>query len=315
MTAIGSRRLKPSGNESIQILRISGLELNMLANGDGGGVGVERSMEVYVCVIEIGLGLRERLVRDSHRSFRTAIAIMYLLLRYCHVCPCGRTRNFDDTKITEEEEHNDIHSQPVPDPVFSENPHPGLKRRDSLDIEAAKFRGDDHNATESWRVILKLAFQSLGVVYGDVGTSPLYVFSSTFPNGIKHEDDILGVLSIIFYTITLITVIKYVMIVLRANDNGDGGTFALYSKLCRYAKVGLIPTEQAEDREVSNFQLELPNKTNKIASTIKKNMESRKFVKFSLLFTAMLGTSMVIGDGILTPSISGVCFYLFSIYI
>ncbi|KAI3767213.1 hypothetical protein L2E82_17301 [Cichorium intybus] len=218
--------------------------------------------------------------------------------------PCGRTRNFDDTNITEEEEHNDIHSQPVPDPVFSENPHPGLKRRDSLDIEAAKFRGDDHNATESWRVILKLAFQSLGVVYGDLGTSPLYVFSSTFPNGIKHEDDILGVLSIIFYTITLITVIKYVMIVLRANDNGDGGTFALYSKLCRYAKVGLIPTEQAEDREVSNFQLELPNKTNKIASTIKKNMESRKFVKFSLLFTAMLGTSMVIGDGILTPSIS-----------
>ncbi|KAI3682268.1 hypothetical protein L2E82_49989 [Cichorium intybus] len=136
--------------------------------------------------------------------------------------PCGRTRNFDDTNITEEEdEHNDaVHSRPVPD-VFSENPHPGLERRDSLDIEAAKFRGDDHNATESWRVILKLAFQSLGVVYGDLGTSPLYVFSSTFPNGIKHEDDILGVLSIIFYTITLITVIKYVMIVLRANDNGD----------------------------------------------------------------------------------------------
>ncbi|KAI3690702.1 hypothetical protein L2E82_48907 [Cichorium intybus] len=75
---------------------------------------------------------------------------------------------------------------------------------------------------EGWGVILRLAFQSIGVVYGDIGTSPLYVYASTFSNGVKHEDDILGVLSIIIYTITLIPVIKYVMIVLRANDNGEG---------------------------------------------------------------------------------------------
>ncbi|KAI3764061.1 hypothetical protein L2E82_14061 [Cichorium intybus] len=63
-----------------------------------------------------------------------------------------------------EEHNNDIHSQ---------SPHPALKRHDSLDIEAAKFRGHrDQNGTESWRVVLKLAFQSLGVVYGDLGTSP-----------------------------------------------------------------------------------------------------------------------------------------------
>ena len=71
-------------------------------------------------------------------------------------------------------------------------------------------------------MILHLAFQSIGIVYGDIGTSPLYVFASTFPNGIKHNDDILGVLSIIFYTLTLIPLVKYVFIVLRANDNGDG---------------------------------------------------------------------------------------------
>ncbi|KAI3506655.1 hypothetical protein L1887_21216 [Cichorium endivia] len=204
--------------------------------------------------------------------------------------PGDSNRNFD---IKEEEEHNnDI-------PL-----RPGLRRHDSLDIESAKFNGHhDHHDTEGWRAILKLAFQSIGVVYGDIGTSPLYVYASTFSNGIKHEDDIMGVLSIIIYTITLIPVIKYVMIVLRANDNGDGGTFALYSKLCRYAKVGLIPSEQAEDQEVSNFRLELPNKTNKIASKIKQSLESRHN-KFLLLFAAMLGTSMVIGDGILTPSIS-----------
>lgn len=82
--------------------------------------------------------------------------------------------------------------------------------------------------TVAWTVILHLAFQSIGIVYGDIGTSPLYVFASTFPNGIKHNDDILGVLSIIFYTLTLIPLVKYVFIVLRANDNGDGKIFDHY---------------------------------------------------------------------------------------
>lgn len=71
-------------------------------------------------------------------------------------------------------------------------------------------------------MIFHLAFQSIGVVYGDIGTSPLYVFSSTFPNGIKHNDDILGVLSLILYTLTLLSLIKYVLIVLKASDKGEG---------------------------------------------------------------------------------------------
>lgn len=74
----------------------------------------------------------------------------------------------------------------------------------------------------SWITTLSLAFQSIGVVYGDIGTSPLYVFASTFPNGIDHKDDVLGVMSIIFYTLVLIPLAKYVFIVLWANDNGDG---------------------------------------------------------------------------------------------
>lgn len=83
----------------------------------------------------------------------------------------------------------------------------------------------------STRKILLLAFQSIGVVYGDVGTSPLYVYASTFVlnqtdssgNTIPAlEDDILGTLSLIIYTITLIPLIKYCFIVLRANDEGQG---------------------------------------------------------------------------------------------
>lgn len=70
--------------------------------------------------------------------------------------------------------------------------------------------------------VLQLAFQSIGVVYGDLGTSPLYVYSSTFTKGIKSNLDVLGVLSLIIYTIVAIPLIKYIFIVLRANDNGEG---------------------------------------------------------------------------------------------
>ncbi|GAB2260077.1 hypothetical protein Droror1_Dr00010932 [Drosera rotundifolia] len=74
---------------------------------------------------------------------------------------------------------------------------------------------------DSWARTLSLAFQSIRVIYGDIGTSPLYVYSSTFTDGIKHNDDILGVLSLIVYTIVLLPMIKYLFIVQWANDNGD----------------------------------------------------------------------------------------------
>ncbi|EYU40530.1 hypothetical protein ABFS82_14G129900 [Erythranthe guttata] len=185
-----------------------------------------------------------------------------------------------------------------------------LRRYDSLDIESAKLARRYHHAaaasTENggWVVLLQLAFQSIGVVYGDLGTSPLYVFPGVFSNGIKDEDDILGVLSLILYTLTLLPLLKYVFIVLRANDNGDGGTFALYSLICRYAKVGLIPSEEMEDQNVSTFQLELPDNRTQRASKLKSKLENSNFTKYFLLFATMLGTSMLIGDGVLTPCIS-----------
>ncbi|KAL0391102.1 UNVERIFIED_CONTAM: Potassium transporter 5 [Sesamum calycinum] len=181
-----------------------------------------------------------------------------------------------------------------------------LRRYDSLDMESGTLRHPHHGgaAHQYWGLVVQLAFQSIGVVYGDIGTSPLYVYSSTFGSEIKHKDDVLGVLSLIFYTITIIPLIKYVFIVLRANDNGDGGTFALYSLVCRYAKVGLIPSEEVEDGDVSTFKLQLPNTRLQRASKVKSKLEKSNFAKLFLLFATMLGTSMVIGDGVLTPCIS-----------
>lgn len=182
-----------------------------------------------------------------------------------------------------------------------------LRRIDSLNLEAGRVSSTHyHHASKQvdWGKTLSLAFQSLGIVYGDIGTSPLYVFSSTFPDGIDHKEDILGVLSLIIYTLLLFPFIKYAFIVLRANDNGEGGTFALYSLLCRYAKIGLTPNHQPEDSEVSNYRLDLPSKQLRRAAKIKEIMESKRVIQVVLFLITILGTSMVIGDGILTPSIS-----------
>ena len=84
----------------------------------------------------------------------------------------------------------------------------------------------------------RLALQSTGVIYGDIGTSPLYVYSSTFSSNPSY-DDLVGALSIIIWTLTLIVTVKYVCIVLRADDDGEGGTFAVYSLLSRYVSQHL----------------------------------------------------------------------------
>jgi len=97
---------------------------------------------------------------------------------------------------------------------------------------------------EPWRTTLLLAYQSLGVVYGDLSTSPLYVYKAAFAEDIQHSesnDEILGVLSFVFWTLTLVPLLKYVCVVLRADDHGEGGTFALYSLLCRHARAALLP--------------------------------------------------------------------------
>lgn len=82
---------------------------------------------------------------------------------------------------------------------------------------------------------------SLGIIYGDIGTSPLYVFKAIVADGIITTDLILGGLSCIFWTLTLQTTVKYVIITLRADNKGEGGIFSLYSLVRRRAKWLVIP--------------------------------------------------------------------------
>jgi KUP system potassium uptake protein len=82
---------------------------------------------------------------------------------------------------------------------------------------------------------------ALGIIYGDIGTSPLYVYNAIIDNRIITEELILGTLSCIIWTLTLQTTLKYVLMVLRADNRGEGGTFALYALVRRRRKWLVLP--------------------------------------------------------------------------
>ena len=95
------------------------------------------------------------------------------------------------------------------------------------------------------RITLTMSIVALGVVYGDIGTSPLYT-AQTFldgQGGLAHTDRaaVLGMLSLVFWSITLITTVKYVLIAMRIDNKGEGGIFALYSLIRRYGAWLAIP--------------------------------------------------------------------------
>lgn len=173
-----------------------------------------------------------------------------------------------------------------------------------MDLEAGAYAHVVQK--ESWKTVLTLSYQSLGVVYGDLSISPLYVYRNTFAGDIEHSDtneEIYGVLSFVFWTLTLIPLFKYVFIVLKADDNGEGGTFALYSLLCRHAKISLLPNCQVADEELSTYNFEDFPQT-KTGSRVKSMLEKCRLFHTTLLIVALIGTCMVIGDGVLTPAIS-----------
>lgn len=82
---------------------------------------------------------------------------------------------------------------------------------------------------------------ALGIIYGDIGTSPLYVLNSIINNREISEGLILGSLSCIIWTLTLQTTIKYVILTLRADNNGEGGIFSLYALVRRQKKWLVLP--------------------------------------------------------------------------
>ncbi len=85
---------------------------------------------------------------------------------------------------------------------------------------------------------------ALGIVYGDIGTSPLYTMSAIVRNKVIDELLVVGGVSLIIWTLTLQTTIKYVWLTLKADNNGEGGIFSLYALVRRHSKrivfIGMI---------------------------------------------------------------------------
>jgi KUP system potassium uptake protein len=87
-----------------------------------------------------------------------------------------------------------------------------------------------------------LTLGSIGVVYGDIGTSPLYalresVVAAVGPGNPANETVVLGILSLVIWALILIVTVKYVVILLRADNNGEGGTLALAGRLRPHARI------------------------------------------------------------------------------
>ena len=113
-----------------------------------------------------------------------------------------------------------------------------------------------------------LTLAALGVVYGDIGTSPIYAFNEAVRAGGDTPAEILGVLSLVFWTLTAVVSVKYLVFVLHADNRGEGGTLAMFSQLSSKIRNG------------------------------------RKGMLGFTVFVFLMAAAMEFSDGILTPAIS-----------
>ncbi|KAK7358109.1 hypothetical protein VNO77_00030 [Canavalia gladiata] len=161
----------------------------------------------------------------------------------------------------------------------------------------------DDDKKKTWKQTILLSFQIVGVVYGQLSTAPLYVFGTMRTGDLVSAEVVYELFCFIFWTLTIISLLKYASIVLKADDEGEGGTFALYSLLCRNAKVGLLPSDRSAN-EVVLYEDTNPNSKIKGDSRARRAIEKHKICHYLILFLALFGSCMTIGDAVLTPALS-----------
>lgn len=102
---------------------------------------------------------------------------------------------------------------------------------------------DDQGSTnQHTKITFATLLVALGIIYGDIGTSPLYTFKAIIGDRVISELLVLGGVSCVFWTLVLQTSVKYVWLTLKADNQGEGGIFSLYSLVRRYGKKLAIPT-------------------------------------------------------------------------
>src|SRR6186713_2634945 len=98
------------------------------------------------------------------------------------------------------------------------------------------------NSNNLNRVTIASLLVALGIIYGDIGTSPLYVLKAVIGERKIDETLVYGGVSCIFWTLVFQTTIKYIWLTLKADNQGEGGIFSLYALVRRYGKKLAIPT-------------------------------------------------------------------------
>ncbi len=89
-----------------------------------------------------------------------------------------------------------------------------------------------------------LALGALGIVFGDIGTSPIYAVQACFARGLRPDpDNVLGVISLILWSLTVVVSVKYALLVMRADSQGAGGVFSLLALALRAARRGVRPDQ------------------------------------------------------------------------
>src|ERR1039457_949718 len=131
---------------------------------------------------------------------------------------------------------------------------------------------DAHNASRHRAAIAPLSLAALGIVFGDLGTSPLYALQEAFhgANGVSATPaNVIGIVSLFLWSLMVMVSVKYVLVLMQADNHGEGGLLALLALL-----VG-DRTKRGAGRR------------------------SRRWI-----YLAMIGTAMLYGDGVITPAIS-----------
>ncbi|KAI0890133.1 potassium transporter [Annulohypoxylon maeteangense] len=175
------------------------------------------------------------------------------------------------------------------------------RRSDHLEVEEEDdWLQDDGRKKQVFKgsALLWLSYQSVGAIYGDIGTSPLYVFSSTFTSSPSY-DDLLQVLSVVVWSLTIMVTLKYILIILHADNQGEGGTFSCYSLLTRYANITDRDPREARLVKMERHLTQDMSATNR---TLRSTIERSRFTRGLLKTIGVLAVSMVIADGVLTPA-------------
>jgi len=135
--------------------------------------------------------------------------------------------------------------------------------------ESAPHARPVHHVSSTKSSLSALTVGAIGVVYGDIGTSVLYALKEVFGSGHVPltPDNVYGILSMIFWTLTVIVSLKYVVLVLRADNGGEGGLIAMLA----------LASQAVKDRPM---------------------------LRKVLLSVGIFGTCLFYGDGVITPAIS-----------